>query len=277
MATPGLTSDCSQCFGLCCVLLPFSASAGFGIDKPGGRPCHHLRDDDGCSIHATLRADGWPGCTVFECYGAGQQVSQVTYAGVSWRQQDNLPEMAAVLSVMRQLHEMLVHLTEVEQRSPARAARAARDEIEELVGADPEALLTCDLDALHERVGRLLAEASARVRRAWPDADDRSRQDLAGRRLCGDLRGTSLRGATLIRTDLRDADLREADLLGADLRNADLSGSDLSSALFLTQPQVNSAIGSAATRLPAGLSRPRDWTRAPGLAALGGRGDADQE
>ena len=41
---------------------------------------------------------------------AGQQVSQVTYGGVSWREQDNLPEMAAVLSVMRSLHEMLVHL-----------------------------------------------------------------------------------------------------------------------------------------------------------------------
>jgi hypothetical protein len=256
---PPLRSDCSSCFGLCCVLLPFSAVSGFGVDKPGGRPCLNLLDDDRCGIHTTLREDGWPGCTVFECFGAGQQVSQVTYAGVSWREQDNLGEMGAVLSVMRQLHEMLVHLTEVEQRAPDPSALAARDEIAELVTADPEALLTYDLDALHERVGRLLADASARVRQAWPAAVDRSRQDLAGQRLSGDLRGSSLRGAVLIRADLHDADLREADLLGVDMRDADLRGTDLSTALFLTQPQVNSAIGSAQTRLPAGLSRPGHW------------------
>ncbi len=257
--TPELTSDCSSCFGLCCVLLPFSAVAGFGVDKPGGRPCLNLLDDDRCGIHTSLRADGWPGCTVFECFGAGQQVSQVTYSGVSWREQDNLAEMGAVLSVMRQLHEMLVHLTEVERRSPDPAAESTRAEVEELVSADPETLLTCDLDELHTRVGRLLADASTRLRVRWPRARDWSRQDLAGRRLDGDHRGASFRGATMIQVDLRGADLTDADLLGADLRDADLRGADLSSALFVTQPQVNAAIGDATTLVGSGLSRPGHW------------------
>ena len=260
MAPPALRSDCASCFGLCCVLLPFSASSGFGVDKPGGRPCLNLLDDDRCRIHATLREDGWPGCTVFECLGAGQQVSQVTYAGVSWREGGNLAEMGAVLSVMRQLHEMLVHLDEVARRSPDPEASAVRADIEQLTTAAPEALLTFDLDELHSRVGQLLADASTRVRRGWPDAADRSRQDLAGLRLEGDLRGCSLRGALLIGADLTGADLTETDLLGADLRGADLSGADLSSTLFLTQPQVNAAAGDAATLLPAGLSRPGHWT-----------------
>ncbi|HEU4336777.1 MAG TPA: pentapeptide repeat-containing protein [Nocardioides sp.] len=241
------------------MLLPFSASAGFGVDKPSGRPCLNLLDDDSCRIHATLREDGWPGCTVFECFGAGQQVSQVTYGGRSWREQDNLPEMAAVLSVMRQLHEMLVHLVEVARRSPDPAADAVRTEIEDLTTADPETLLLADVDELHERVGVLLAQASARVRRTWPSAQDRTRADLAGRRLAGDHRGWSFRGALLIAADLRDADLREADLLGADLRDADVRGCDLSSVLFLTQPQANAAIGDPATTLPEGLSRPARW------------------
>jgi len=258
---PELQSDCSSCFGLCCVLLPFSASSGFGVDKPGGRPCLNLLDDDRCGIHSTLRADGWPGCTVFECFGAGQQVSQVTYSGVSWREQDNLAEMGAVLSVMRQLHEMLVHLSEVERRSPDPTAQATRAEIEALTGADPEPLLLFDLDDLHERVGSLLADASTRVRRDWPTAADRTRQDLAGRPLPGDHRGSSFRGAMMIRTDLHDADLRDADLLGADLRDADLRGADLSTALFLTQLQVNGTVGDAATRLPPGLARPGHWPR----------------
>ena len=97
-------------------------SSGFGIDKPGGTPCPNLADDDRCRIHATLREDGWSGCATFDCFGAGQQVSQVTYGGVSWREHDNLGEMAAVLSVMRLLHEMLAHLAEVERRSPDPAA-----------------------------------------------------------------------------------------------------------------------------------------------------------
>lgn len=259
MATPELSSDCSRCFGLCCVLLPFTAAAGFGVDKPGGTPCLNLADDDRCRIHATLREDGWPGCTVFECFGAGQQVSQVTYGGVSWREQDNLPEMAAVLSVVRALHEMLVHLDEVSRRSPDPAAAATRSEVEMLRGADPETLLTSDLDGLHERVGGLLSEASTRVRRSHPGAADRSRADLAGRRLVGDHRGWTFRGAVLIRADLRAADLHDADLLGADLRDADVRGCDLSTTLFLTQPQVNAARGDAAAVLPSGLRRPGHW------------------
>lgn len=245
------------------MLLPFSASSGFGVDKPGGRPCLNLLDDDSCRIHATLREDGWPGCTVFECFGAGQQVSQVTYGGVSWRDPGNPPhrlaEMAAVLTVMRQLHEMLVHLTEVARRSPDPDADVVRAEIEELTAADPETLLLADVDELHERVGRLLAEASARVRRPWPAAQDRARADLAGQRLAGDHRGWSFRGALLIAADLRAADLREADLLGADLRDTDVRGCDLSTVLFLTQPQVNAAVGDEVTTLPEGLSRPARW------------------
>ena len=244
MASPALSSDCSRCFGLCCVLLPFAAESGFGIDKPSGTPCLNLLPDDGCGIHDTLRQDGWPGCTVFECFGAGQQVSQVTYAGVSWREHDNLGEMAAVLSLMRQLHEMLVHLGEVDRRSPDPATGPVRKEIELLTAAEPEPLLLVDVDDLHQRVGELLADASDRVRRRWPARADRTRADLAGRRLPDDLRG---------------ADLDDVDLLGADLRDADVRGCDLSSALFLTQPQVNAARGDARTRLPASLSRPGHW------------------
>ena len=45
----------------------------------------------------------------------------MTYGGTSWREYDDLGEMAAVLSVMRRVHEMLAHLREV--RSPYAASR----------------------------------------------------------------------------------------------------------------------------------------------------------
>src|SRR4029077_2000768 len=108
---------------------------------------------DRCGIHATLRQDGWSGCVTFDCFGAGQQVSQVTYGGVSWREHDNLGEMAAVLSVMRLLHEMLAHLTEVGRRSPDPAAAALTDQVVVLTGATPTELLALDLEGLQERLG----------------------------------------------------------------------------------------------------------------------------
>lgn len=253
---PSLVADCEQCFALCCVLLPFSAVSGFGIDKPGGTPCPNLADDDRCRIHATLRQDGWSGCVTFDCFGAGQQVSRVTYGGVSWRESGNLGEMAAVLSVMRLLHEMLAHLTEVERRSPERAATELLAEVVVLTGATPDELLTIDLDELHDRVGAALEAASARLR----DGQGLRGRDLAGHDLrASEVRDADLRGALLIRADLRDVDLGRADLLGADLRDADLRGTDLRQALFLSQTQVSAALGDAHTRLPEGLSRPAHW------------------
>ena len=109
-AEPELTADCSRCFALCCVLLPYSRAAGFGADKQGGVPCPSSRQRRPLHDPRGPARRGWPGCTVFDCFGAGQQVAQVTYGGTSWRDHDDLGEMAAVLSVMRRVHEMLAHL-----------------------------------------------------------------------------------------------------------------------------------------------------------------------
>ena len=207
------------------------------MTKPGGRPCHNLAADDRCGIHADLTEQGWSGCVAFDCFGAGQQVSQVTYAGVSWREDDNLGEMAAVLSVMRQLHEMLALLDEAVRRNEPTAAMQL-EQLVGLIGGTPDELLALDIDDLRSAVGAVLAAASRHVRAGWPDALDLAGQDLAGRDLRElDLRGAALRGAVLLGVDLRDCDLTDADLLGADLRGADARGADLSAALFLTIAQ----------------------------------------
>ncbi|WP_426245709.1 pentapeptide repeat-containing protein [Nocardioides sp. LHG3406-4] len=253
-----LVSDCSSCFGLCCVLMPFRARSGFGEDKDSGTPCRHLGADDGCGIHDGLRDRGWPGCTVFECFGAGQHVSQGTYGGTSWREADNLGEMAAVLSAMRQLHEMLFHLSEVERRSPSPAASELLERITALASGDAESVLGVDVDAVRAEVGAELGSASERIR--GPLGADRAGADLSGRDMRAEpLAGACLRGALLLGADLRECDLSDTDLLGADLRGADVRGADLSAAVFLTQPQVNATTGDGKTRLPAGLSRPGRW------------------
>lgn len=261
-----LVADCGDCFGLCCVALPFAKSHDFAANKPAGTPCKNLRDDFRCGIHASLRDSGYPGCTVFDCFGAGQKVSQVTYEGVSWRERPGTArEMYDVFPVMRQLHELLWYLTDVlemDRAAPVHAAaRRARTGIERLTRAGAADLLAADVPALRADVNAILLEASDLVRAQVPGRRRNHRgADLVGARLRkADLRGASLRGALLVAADLAGADLRHADLIGADLRDADLTGADLTDALFLTQAQLNAARGDAATKLPGGLDRPAHW------------------
>lgn len=253
---PELRADCSNCFGLCCVLLPFRREGGFGIDKDSGEACLHLDASDGCGIHSRLHESGWPGCAAFDCFGAGQQVSRVTYGGTSWRDHDDLGEMAAVLSVMRQLHEMLAHLSEVARRTPNAAPPAELAEIAALTRADPATLLTTDLDEIRASVSTVLREAVARLHGpARPVPEDLAGADLRAR----DLVRADLRGALLIRADLRGVDLSGADLLGADVRDADVRDCRLAEAWFLSQSQLNGTRGNAGTTLPATLTRPSHW------------------
>ena len=85
LALRDLRADCGSCFGLCCVALPFARSADFAVDKPAGKACGNLRDDFRCGVHDRLRTEGFSGCTVYDCFGAGQKVSQGTFGGESWR------------------------------------------------------------------------------------------------------------------------------------------------------------------------------------------------
>jgi hypothetical protein len=256
-----LRSDCGRCSGLCCVLLPFQASGGFGADKAGGTPCANLGSDDRCGIHLELRATGWSGCDIFECFGAGQLVTQQTYAGASWREVGDLGEMAAVLSAARMLQELRWHLREAARLDPASGAAELESEVAGLTTGTPLDLLGVDVDELHERVGDLLRSVSSAHRRsAVADPVDLVRRDRAGRDLRGeDLRGANLRGTLLIGADLRGVDLTAADLLGADLRDADVREAQLADALFLTQPQVTTARGDGRTTLPGRVVRPPHW------------------
>ena len=261
-----LQADCTNCFGLCCVALPFARSADFAVDKSAGQPCSNLRADFRCGIHARLREKGFPGCIVFDCFGAGQKVSQVTFGGTNWRQAPHSARrMFAVFPLMRQLHELLWYITEALDLPPARPAhkdlRSALTRIEELSRGSAESLQELDMTALRADVNVLLLRASELVRAKIPGRKQNHRgADLIGARLAGaDFRGANLRGALLIAADLTKADLRMADLIGADVRDADLSGADLTGSIFLTQAQVNAAKGDAATKLPPALSRPAHW------------------
>jgi len=263
-----LRGDCASCFGLCCAALPFARSADFAIDKDAGTPCPNLRTDHRCGIHATLRERGFTGCTVYDCFGAGQRVSQLTFGGRDWRAgpPEQSRRMFDVFPVVRQLHELLWYLTEALTLPAARPVhadlRGALADTERLAGGTPEELAGLDVAAHRQRVNVLLLRTSELVRAGTRGRKkNRRNADLMGARLKGaDLAGADLRGAYLIAADLTGADLRGADLIGADLRDADLTDADLTGAFFVTQPQLTAARGSAGTKLPGSLSRPVHWT-----------------
>jgi uncharacterized protein YjbI with pentapeptide repeats len=257
-----LSADCGRCVGLCCVVPAFAKSVDFAIDKPAREPCPHLGGDFRCGIHRKLRTEGFRGCTVYDCFGAGQHLTQVTFGGADWHAR---PEMLAAFPVMRELHELLWYLRAALELKLPRAQRAAletaRAQTEALTGGTADELVALDVAPHWAAVNDLLVRASATVRGiATGPRRERRGADLVGKDLRRtDLRAANLRGAYLIGADLRDADLSWTDLIGADLRDADLRGARLRTALFLTQPQVDSARGDNGTALPDGLRRPDHW------------------
>lgn len=202
---------------------------------------------------------------MYDCFGAGQKVSQVTFAGQDWRQVPRIAQqMFEVFTIMRQLHELLWYLAEALTLEPGRPLRGelgfALDETERLTRTRPEALMELDVTAHRDDVNALLLRTSELVRAEVRQHEDLRGADLSGADLSGaDLSGASLRGACLIGADLRRADLRSADLTGADFRGADLGGADLTGSIFLIQSQLDAAKGDNSTQLPPVLARPAHW------------------
>jgi uncharacterized protein YjbI with pentapeptide repeats len=270
-----LKADCENCFGLCCVALPYAKSADFAFDKDGGTPCRNLQADFRCSIHTNLRNKGFRGCAVYECFGAGQKISQYTFKGNGWRENPALAkEMFDSFPIMQQLHEILYYLNEAlsikETQAIHEELKVAIKKIEELTLNPSKSLVSLDVQAYRSDINHLLLKASEIVRAKASSLKSKNPKkhkklgrgiELIGSNLKGaNLIGSNLRGALMIAADLREADLRGTDMIGADLRDADLRGANLLGCLFLTQAQINSAKGNLNTKIPPHLRRPEHWS-----------------
>ena len=279
----GLHADCSRCFALCCVALTLKKSADFPFDKRADDPCRNLTADFGCGVHATLRTSGYRGCTTYDCLGAGQQISQVMFAGRDWRDNPGTASlMFQLLPAMRDLHVLQWLLAEAIDRTPDRQTgtvlRDFLDAAQEVGRSTPDDLSWSAVVRLRAAAEGSLRAVSAVVRASavqqMSAANARRGRDLRGADLRGadlaaaDLQGADLTGADLSEAQLTGADLRGATLVGADLLDADLrgtrlDGADLSDPVFLTQAQVNAAQGDEQTQLVGGFARPDHWRTGP--------------
>ena len=263
-----LKIDCEKCFGLCCVSLYFSKSDGFPHNKDAGKPCINLKSDFKCSVHNTLYTKGLKGCIGYDCFGAGQKISQITFNGEDWRgSSQSSNKMFESFYVMRQLHEMLWYLNEAFN---LQKDTTSKNEIKELIDytnnltlLDSDSLLKINIDNHRDKVNVFLRKTSEMIRKNSLKSNNSSKsKSYLGKDLRKlDLRGADLRGAFLIAANLKVMNLTGADFIGADLRDADFSGADLIKSIFLTQAQINSAKGDANTKLPINITKPRHWLK----------------
>lgn len=266
--------NCEKCFGFCCVALFFSTSDGFPIDKEAGNPCINLKSDFSCSIHKNLIKNGLKGCVAYDCFGAGQKVAEVTYKGNNWIKEPELEdEMFQVFLIMRQLHEFQWYLIEAISLPSSYPIYLKLDDMirktNDITYLSPTYLVSFDIDEHRRNVNELLLKASELIMIKYNKGKKSSslqkiklfkRFDYFGADLRKEnLQRTNLRGACLIAANLSGSNLSETILLGADMRDTNIKGTNLKHSLFLTQSQINSAIGDIHTKLPINIIRPLHW------------------
>lgn len=252
------SSDCSKCFALCCVALPYNKSADFPCDKPSGVPCHNLNSNYLCNIHNDLKEKGFNGCVTFECFGAGQHVSQNIFNNTSWKNNEIKEDMFNVFPIVHQINEMIYYLYECLEYSRNPLIKKYINELEHIIHTDTKTILDFDVIMIRFKISDILTQISESYRHN--NKQNNSHKDYIGKKLINkNFENQSLRGSMFIASDLRNANLKNTDCLGADFRNADLCNANLKGAIFLTQSQINSAIGNNNTIIPYHLSKPSHW------------------
>lgn len=265
-AFQALAIDCASCCGLCCTALFYAKADGFPTDKEAGIPCQNLGPDFRCAVHERLASRGLKGCMAYDCFGAGQLVTQEVYQGMDWRSRPELAEeMFAVFLIIRQLCQMRWYLLEAAALLPAKElwpqAGALLLENREMTTLSPAQLLALDLDGHRQRVNGVLRRAGERVQAVTTrQAKGKQSFDCIGKSFQGQaLEGRDFSMSLLIAANLDGCRLHGANFLGADLRDANLENADLRESIFLTQWQINTAKGNRNTRLPEFLTLPPTW------------------
>jgi hypothetical protein len=164
-----LRADCSRCAGLCCVAHAFDRSDEFAFDKPCDEACHHLTAAFQCGIHAERSLRGFSGCARYECFGAGQKITEI-YEGRTWRDSPaEAPEMFETFRTLRKVHEQLALLHAAGKLSLPQAATERRQSFEDLLapadGWTVAALRALEIDTVSRDIAAFLASLKDHVAR----------------------------------------------------------------------------------------------------------------
>lgn len=135
-----LRADCARCSALCCFVYDLKTEHGFAVEKAALARCGHLDDDDRCAIHAVRASRGFAGCASYECWGAGQRVTEGWLLGARVDDSVDPISLARAFLAMVSLHEQLALVDTALglARDPALAAdlRAALGRFQSAVSDD---------------------------------------------------------------------------------------------------------------------------------------------
>ena len=256
-----LKIDCEKCSALCCIALFCTRTDGFPANKDAGIPCKHIKNDFRCDIHSKLVSKKMRGCLAYDCFGAGQKVTQLYPFGVDWKSNPNQAgEIFQVFMIVFQLHQMEWYL--IEALSLA-VDEHLKSDIMELISQDeqmtaqrPDEILRLDVDSYRQNVNQTLKKVSEKITTSYSGCvKDFSGKDFKR----ANLEGRDFSMSLMIAANLEGCSLRHASFLGADMRDANIKNTDLSQCAFLTQMQINSAKGNGNTKLPQNLLLPDSW------------------
>ena len=260
-----LKADCLKCSGLCCTALFFSKIDGFPENKVAGKPCKKLKNEYLCKIHHELEKRNMKGCIGYDCFGAGQHVTQAIYKGKTWQtSQEQAQEIFDVFIIIFQLYQIRYFLEEAKLVIPAKRLwndiQNLINENETLSNYTPQNILNIDVESYRNRVNIILKQVCTSIRKCLKNNDNRRLTDFLGRSFKKkDMSGLDLSMKLLIATNFDSCIFDGTIFLGADTRDADFSNADLSESVFLTQGQINSAKGNRSTKLPKHLDYPITW------------------
>lgn len=252
-----LQAKCEHCSGLCCVALYFSKMDGFPQDKRAGLPCRHLQQDFRCDIHDSLAKHKLKGCLAYDCFGAGQYVTQQYFNHKTWHDEACAEQMFYVFSLIFQLHQIRFYLMEalrfVFKENEEKAIQLCLCENKKICLLEPLLLTQAKVDQHRERVNILLKRCIADLHLA-------KRKDCIAKQFRNkDMSKYDFSGQLLIGSNFNSAKLEGSVFLGADTRDVDFSNVDLRNAYFLSQGQVNGAKGNRNTLLANHLCYPSSW------------------
>lgn len=256
-----LKIDCTNCSGLCCVALYCSKVDGFPENKEAGIPCQHLQSNFQCDMHQDLSRKNMKGCMTYECFGAGQKVTQMYGLDHTWQTHPQQRQhIFETFLVVFQLHQMLWYLI---QASTLDACAKFKQEIAGLIEEattlttkKPYTLLSYDIDHYRNQVNKIL---KCIIEQISKPSNNHSKMYLGKNFKGKNLDHQDFSMSLLIAANLKNCSLRGTNFLSADLRDANFKNTDLRESLFLTQMQINSAKGNHNTLLPSYLTQPCTW------------------
>ncbi|MCW3491574.1 pentapeptide repeat-containing protein [Dethiobacter alkaliphilus] len=258
-----LKIDCDRCSGLCCVALCFLQTAGFPEDKAGGKPCMNLMPNYRCKIYSQLAQKGMKGCLAYDCFGAGQKVTQVCCPHSDWRTDPKQSAtIFAVFSIVFQLHQMLWYLIEAlsvnTDETVASEIERLIQENQQMTEQESDKILSLDVEKYKTKVNKVLKKVCRVI--AVNPVESQDDKDFLGKDFnkCN-LDGSDFSMSLMIAANFEGCSIRGANFLGTDMRDANIKNADLRESMFLTQMQINSTRGNSNTKLPANLSRPSIW------------------